>query len=55
MILRFKTGGLEEVKRWVMQYGGHAEVLEPELLRNKMKQDIEAMKKIYEKDVIHEC
>ncbi len=29
LILRFETGGLEGVKLWVMQYGRHAEVLEP--------------------------
>jgi predicted DNA-binding transcriptional regulator YafY len=29
VILRFHTGGLDAVKRWVMQYGAHAEVLEP--------------------------
>jgi predicted DNA-binding transcriptional regulator YafY len=33
VILRFRTGGLDAVKRWVMQYGSHTEVLEPEELR----------------------
>jgi predicted DNA-binding transcriptional regulator YafY len=33
VILRFRTGALDAVKRWVLQYGGHAEVLAPEHLR----------------------
>ena len=27
VILRFRAGGLGEVKRWVMQWGAHAKVL----------------------------
>lgn len=33
LTLRFRTSGLGAVKRWVMQYGSHAEVLEPKELR----------------------
>ena len=33
VILRFESGGLDEIKRWVMQYGAHAEVLAPPQLR----------------------
>ena len=29
LILHLRTGGLAEVKRWVMGYGAHAEVLQP--------------------------
>lgn len=32
LILRFKASGLNEVARWVMSYGGHAQVLAPEKL-----------------------
>jgi predicted DNA-binding transcriptional regulator YafY len=54
LVLKLRTGGLGEVQRWVMQYGVHAEVLEPEGLREKIRQDIQVMDKIYKKDVIHE-
>jgi predicted DNA-binding transcriptional regulator YafY len=47
LILRFRTGGLGEVKRWVMQYGGHVEVLEPEELRNELLQELQKMAKLY--------
>jgi predicted DNA-binding transcriptional regulator YafY len=40
VILRFHTGGLDAVKRWAMQYGIHAEVLEPEGLRREIKEEI---------------
>jgi predicted DNA-binding transcriptional regulator YafY len=43
VILRFKTGGLGEVQRWVMQYGCHAEVLEPIELRESIRMEIQKM------------
>ena len=33
LILRFRVGGMSEVKRWVMAYGSHAQVLAPQSLR----------------------
>lgn len=48
LILRFSTGGLEEVKRWVMGYGSHAEVLKPSSLREAVKEEIERMGKMYQ-------
>ena len=47
LILHLRVGGVDEVKRWVMGYGSHAEVLEPENLRREIKEEIEKMKKIY--------
>ena len=47
LILRLRVGGLGEVKRWVMGYGSHAQVLEPESLRHEIKDEIEKMKKNY--------
>jgi len=41
--LTFKTSGLGEVKRWVMQYGRGAEVLAPLGLRNEIREDIHFM------------
>lgn len=49
VILRFRTGGLDAVKRWVMQYGAHAEVLEPEGLRGQIKLEVENQMKLYGK------
>jgi predicted DNA-binding transcriptional regulator YafY len=49
LILRFLTGGLDEVKRWVMQYGGHVEVLEPESLREEVIREMNEMMRIYGK------
>ena len=48
LILRFQTGGLDEVKRWVMQYGRHVEVLEPEGLRSALINEINQMAQLYE-------
>lgn len=47
LILRFCVGGLDEVKRWVMSYGSHAEVLEPPSLREAVQKEIEQMAEIY--------
>ncbi len=43
LVLTFQTGGLGEVKRWVLQYGGDAEVVAPEQLREECKKEIQAM------------
>lgn len=42
LILRFETGGLEGVKRWVMKYGHHAEVLAPPELRAQVAEELRA-------------
>jgi len=47
MTLRLQAEGLEEIQRWVMQYGSHMEVLEPEGLREKIKKEVEGMRKSY--------
>ena len=49
LILRLSVGGLGEVKRWVMGYGSHAEVIEPESLRREIEAEVKKMKKIYGK------
>lgn len=48
LILRFTTGGQGEVKRWVMQYGSHAEVLEPAELREAVMEELENARHIYQ-------
>ena len=49
LILHLKVGGLGEVKRWIMGYGAHAEVLEPESLRREIRDDVKKMSEIYDK------
>ena len=46
LILRLRVGGLGEVKRWVMSYGSHAEVFEPESLRRDVEDEVKKMKTI---------
>ncbi|KUK36035.1 MAG: hypothetical protein PWQ39_871 [Thermacetogenium sp.] len=47
LILRFRTGGLAEVKRWVMGYGSHAEVLAPQSLREEVAAEAGEVVKLY--------
>jgi predicted DNA-binding transcriptional regulator YafY len=47
LILRMKVTALDGVKRFVMQYGAHAEVVEPEELRQAIRKEIEAMQAAY--------
>jgi len=47
LILRFHSSGLGEVKRWVMQYGGHAEVLTPVSLRQECTDEAHRLVKLY--------
>lgn len=47
MTLRFESGALDEVRRWVMSFGCHAEARSPEL-RAAIHQELEAALKIYQ-------
>jgi predicted DNA-binding transcriptional regulator YafY len=47
LILEMDVQGLDEVKRWVMQYGGEVEVVEPEVLREDVLREIERMSVLY--------
>jgi predicted DNA-binding transcriptional regulator YafY len=47
LILRLRAGGLDEIKRWVMSYGGHAEVLGPPELRAVVAQEVGKLAEIY--------
>jgi len=49
LVLKFQTSGLGEVKRWVLQYGGNAEVVAPENLREECKKEIRSMQLSYSK------
>jgi predicted DNA-binding transcriptional regulator YafY len=47
VILRFRAGGMDEIKRWVMNYGAHAEVLEPPELRAAVAEEVGKLAEIY--------
>ena len=40
----------EEIKRWVLGYGAHAEVLEPETLRESIQEEIQKLQRMYHGD-----
>lgn len=40
---RARLAGLEEVTRWVLSHGRHARVLEPKALRDRVKEEAEAL------------
>ncbi|NJM40231.1 MAG: WYL domain-containing protein [Anaerolineae bacterium] len=47
VVLRLWTSGLGEVRRWVMQFGGQAEVEQPESLRQQIADDVQKMAAAY--------
>jgi len=47
LILKFQAGGLGEVLRWVMQYGSHAEVLQPAVLQKMVRDEVVRMQQLY--------
>jgi len=47
LLAEFDMDGTEEIKRWVLSFGRHAEVLEPEELREEMVSEAEAMLREY--------
>lgn len=53
VILRFESGALEEIQRWVMQFGRHAEVLSPTALRTAVAADIADLAQKYAADCIN--
>jgi predicted DNA-binding transcriptional regulator YafY len=47
LILRLKVGGLDAVKRFVLQYGGHVVVRKPARLRRMIEQEVEKLTELY--------
>ena len=47
LILQMRVAGTEEVRRWLLGYGGEAEVLKPDSLREEMREELKKMQKIY--------
>jgi predicted DNA-binding transcriptional regulator YafY len=46
-VLRLKVAGLDEVKRWVMQFGAEAEVLAPKRLREEVAANLDRARSLY--------
>lgn len=47
VLMRFKAGGLQEIRSWVLGFGPQAEVLKPEILRDDVKAALKAASKRY--------
>ncbi len=47
IIFEAKVAGMDEVKFWIMSWGSHALVLEPESLRNEIRAEFEVMVEKY--------
>ena len=47
LILHLKTGGLVEVRNWVLQFGDDAEILKPDKLREDVAKEIRKLSKRY--------
>lgn len=43
IIFEVNAEGIQEIKFWVMSWGSHAEVLEPESLREEVRKELESM------------
>ncbi len=48
LIVRFKSSGLDSLKRWILRYGAEVEVLQPEELRRAIRDEIQKMGTLYE-------
>lgn len=47
LVLRMRVAVTGELRRWILSYGAHARVLEPEGLREEMKEEVQEMAKGY--------
>lgn len=47
VLAEFHLSSTEEIKRWIMSFGQYAVVLEPELLRRELQQELQAMHLLY--------
>jgi predicted DNA-binding transcriptional regulator YafY len=46
-------GNIEEIKRWVMSYGSHCRVIEPETLKKEIEEEIKRLNELYNiRDII---
>jgi predicted DNA-binding transcriptional regulator YafY len=51
LVVRFKSSGLDSLKRWILRYGAEVEVLQPEELRQAIRDEIQKMGALYEEQV----
>jgi len=42
------TSGWRDVKRWILGFGSHAKVLEPEELKDIIKNDLKLLQEVYD-------
>lgn len=47
LLLRLKVSGLGDIKRWLIGFGAHAEVISPPSLRREVVEEIQALQKVY--------
>jgi len=47
LLAEFDLSGTEEIKGWVLSFGEHAEVLEPEELRKEMAEEVGSLMEVY--------
>lgn len=47
LLAEFDLSNTEEIKRWILSFGRHAEVVEPEELRGEMGEETEATRRLY--------
>jgi len=47
IVLRFEVLGTNEIRRWLLQYGSQAEVLEPAEFRKELQREVEEMYRRY--------
>ncbi len=54
IIFEAEVAGTEEIKFWIMSWGSHALVLEPESLREEIRTEVESLFNRYEKEGVTE-
>lgn len=47
LLMTFTVSGLDEIKRWILQFGGRAEVVAPEGLRVELSKEAASLQKLY--------
>ncbi len=47
LVAEFELGVTDEIKRWILSFGRHAEVLEPEELREELAEELEELLSAY--------
>jgi len=50
LLAEFDLSNTEEIKRWILSFGRHAEVIAPEELRGEMAQEVLALQRVYADD-----